>query len=109
MINILQNQIDHLQIDTANPAFLEFILAIQQDTVDRSSLYQSDLNNIDILGVPTGVFPETPSLGGIFNTRWGGYEAIYLPPVPPDKAVGQWRRLSDNSIHAVGAAIPTTL
>lgn len=97
MISILQNQIDQLQIDTGKPAFLEFILAIQQDTIDYASLFQhSEMT----------VFPETPSLGGILKTRKGGYEAIYTDAIPE---IGQWRRLSDNSIHAVGAAIPTTL
>ena len=97
MINILQNQIDHLQIDTANPAFLEFILAIQQDAVDYASLFQHSAMT---------AFPATPSLGGILKTRKGAYEAIYTDAVPE---VGQWRRLSDNSIHAVGATIPSTL
>lgn len=97
MIDILQNQIDQLQIDTSNPAFLEFILAIQQDTVDYASLFQYSTMT---------VFPATPSLGGILKTRKGAYEAIYTDAVPE---VGQWRRLSDNSIHAVGAVIPSTL
>ena len=97
MIDILQNQIDQMQIDTANPAFLEFILAIQQDTVDYASLFQH---------IAMTVFPATPSLGGILKTRKGAYEAIYTDAVPE---VGQWRRLSDNSIHAVGATIPSTL
>lgn len=97
MIDILQNQIDKNQIDTSSPSFLEFILAIQQDTVDYASLFQhSEMT----------VFPVTPSLGGILKTRKGAYEAIYTDAIPE---VGQWRRLSDNSIHAVGAAIPTTL
>ena len=97
MIDILQNQIDQLQIDTSSPAFLEFILAIQQDTVDYASLFQYSAMT---------VFPATPSLGGILKTRKGCYEAIYTDAATE---VGQWRRLSDNSIHTVGAAIPTTL
>ena len=97
MIDILQNQIDRQQVDITNPAFLEFILAIQQDTVDYASLFQH---------IAMTVFPATPSLGGILKTRKGAYEAIYTDAVPE---VGQWRRLSDNSIHAVGATIPSTL
>lgn len=97
MIDILQNQIDNQQIDIKNSAFTEFILAIQQDTVDYATLFQTSEMTL---------FPATPSLGGILKTRKGAYEAIYTDAVPE---VGQWRRLSDNSIHAVGAVIPTTL
>lgn len=97
MINILQNQIDRGQIDLNSQAFAEFILALQQDGVDRASLVQS--SNME-------KFPPTPSLGGILSTRKGCYEAVYTDAIPE---VGQWRRLSDNSIHAVGSAIPSTL
>lgn len=97
MIDILQNQIQQIQIDTDNPAFIEFIIALQQDSVDQASLFQTSLMTL---------FPATPSLGGILKTRKGAYEAIYTD-TPTE--VGQWRRLSDNSIHAVGAVIPVTL
>lgn len=97
MIDILQNQIDLQQIDDSNQGFIEFILAIQQDTIDYASLFQYSTMT---------VFPATPSLGGILKTRKGAYEAIYTDAIPE---VGQWRRLSDNSIHAVGAVIPSTL
>tara|TARA_R110002033_G_scaffold14961_1_gene43106 strand:+ start:1346 stop:1639 length:294 start_codon:yes stop_codon:yes gene_type:complete len=97
MINILQNQIDRGQIDLSSQAFAEFILAIQQDSVDRASLVQS--SNMS-------KFPPTPSLGGTLSTRKGCYEAIYTDSIPE---VGQWRRLSDGSIYAVGSAMPSTL
>lgn len=97
MIQILQNQIEIDQIPVSDQGFREFILAIQQDNVDYASLFQ----NAGMI-----VFPETPSLGGILKTRKGAYEAIYTDAIPE---VGQWRRLSDNSIYAVGAVIPSTL
>ena len=97
MIDILQNQIEQAQISTSKAAFVEFILAIQQDVIDHAELFQ----NSDM-----AIFPGVPSLGGILKTRKGAYEAIYTDTIPE---VGQWRRLSDNSIYAVGATIPSTL
>jgi hypothetical protein len=97
MINVLTNQITQEQIDTSNIAFMRFILAIQQDDVDRANMVQSS----DITR-----FPEVPSFGGIFTTRKGAYEGIYTDAAVE---VGQWRRITDNSIHAVGAVIPITL
>jgi len=97
MINILQNQIEQSQIDTNQQAFVEFLLAIQQDNVDYASLFQDSLML---------KFPVPPSLGGILKTRKGCYEAIYTDAVPE---VGQWRSVKDGTIYAVGDVIPVTL
>ena len=97
MIDILENQIDSRQIKIADSAFVEFVLAVQQDAVDQAGLFQT----ADIT-----LFPDVPEFGGILKTRKGAYEGIYTDAITE---VGQWRRLSDNSIHAIGAVIPTTL
>lgn len=97
MIEILANQIIQQQISQDPQAFAQWVLAIQQDAADQAILIQT--SNV-------ALFPSTPSLGGTFTTRKGVYECIYTDAVPE---VGQWRRLSDGSIYAVGSAIPTTL
>ena len=97
MNEILQNEIEKNQIPSDRNPFIEWVLAIQQDNVDRANLIQSSLVTL---------FPDVPSTGGVFNTRKGSYEGIYTDA---DPEVGQWRRISDNSIYAVGSAIPTTL
>jgi len=68
MIETLSNQIEQSQIPQSGRAFIEFILAIQQDNVDYGELFQtSDMT----------LFPATPEFGGILKTRKGAYEAIY--------------------------------
>jgi hypothetical protein len=97
MTQILANQIQEDQIPDSQYAFTQFILAIQDDNVGYANLFQTS----DIT-----VFPATPAFGGILKTRKGSYDAQYTDAVPE---VGQWRRLSDNTVYAVGATIPTTL
>ena len=97
MIEALSNQIDQEQISTSNASFIQFILAIQSDNVDRAGLVQSSEMTL---------FPPVPSLGGIFSTRKGCYEAIYTDA---DPEVAQWRRLSDGVTYLPGSTIPSTL
>jgi hypothetical protein len=97
MIEILQNQIDRSQVNTKDQAFIEFILAIQQDNVDRASIVQN--SNMT-------KFPSVPSLGGVLSTRKGCYEAIFTDTMPE---IGKWRRLNDSVTYSVGDIIPTTL
>jgi hypothetical protein len=97
MTQILTNQIQEDQIPESQYAFTQFILAIQDDNVAYADLFKASTMT---------VFPATPSLGGILKTRKGSYDAQYTDASPE---VGQWRRLSDNTVYAVGATIPTTL
>jgi hypothetical protein len=97
MTQILDNQIQQGQIPESQNAFTQFILAIQDDNVGYANLFQISTMT---------VFPATPSLGGILKTRKGSYDAQYTDASPE---VGQWRRLSDNTVYAVGATIPVTL
>ena len=97
MTQILSNQIEQVQISTKNSAFIEFILAIQQDNVDYANLFQtSEITK----------FPDTPIFGGMLKTRKGCYEAIYTDATPE---VGKWRRITDNVIYNINDTIPSTL
>ena len=55
-------------------------------------------------------FPDVPLIGGMFYTRKGAYEAIFLdPPNPGDEEQPRWRRLYNGTQYEPGATIPTTL
>lgn len=97
MNELLNNEINDIQIPKAEEAFIQWVLAIQQDVIDYGELFQDE----DMVN-----FPEVPDIGGILKTRKGSYEAIFTDASTP---VGQWRRIKDNSIYTVGAVIPTTL
>jgi hypothetical protein len=77
-----------------------FMLATQQLSSQVPTIRLDDLEN-------QSVFPPAPEDGyGLFATPKGMYEAVLSDGSP---TTPQWRRMSDGTVFAVGAVIPTTL
>lgn len=80
-------------------SFKRFVEAIQSDSQEDARLFQVDQVE----------FPDVPEFGGVFRTRKGSYEAVFLDPVPPATVeLPRWRRLSDNTLYEAGDSIPAT-